>query len=77
MPKHNINLFELDFIVKFPLSRLLQFLSDLKSTIMCTSLYQSLNTIKLENRHYNVLYGSFKVIRNKDIIAPHKKYFFA
>ena len=27
------NLFELDFNVKFPLLRLLQFLSDLKSTI--------------------------------------------
>ena len=30
---HNIILFELDFNVKFPLLRLLQFLSDLKSTI--------------------------------------------
>ena len=32
-PPHNIILFELDFNVKFPLLRLLQFLSDLKSTI--------------------------------------------
>ena len=31
---HNIILFELDFIVKFPLLRLFQFLSDLKSTIV-------------------------------------------
>ena len=31
---HNIILFELDFDVKFPLSRLLQFLSNLKSTIV-------------------------------------------
>ena len=30
---HNIILFELDFDVKFPLLRLLLFLSDLKSTI--------------------------------------------
>ena len=33
LPPHNIILFELDFSVKFPLLRLLQFLSDLKSTI--------------------------------------------
>ena len=32
---HNIILLELDFNVKFPLLRLLQFLSDLKSTIFC------------------------------------------
>ena len=32
--RHNIILFELDFNVKFPLLRLLQFLSDLKSTIL-------------------------------------------
>ena len=32
-PQHNIILFELDFDVKFPLLRLLQFLIDLKSTI--------------------------------------------
>ena len=31
-PRHNITLFELDFNVKFPLLRLFQFLSDLKST---------------------------------------------
>ena len=31
---HNIILFELDFNVIFPLLRLLQFLSDLKSTIV-------------------------------------------
>ena len=31
---HNITLFKLDFNVKFPLLRLLRFLSDLKSTIM-------------------------------------------
>ena len=31
---HNIILFELDYNVKFPLLRLLQFLSDLKSTII-------------------------------------------
>ena len=30
---NNIILFELDFTVKFPLLRLLQFLTDLKSTI--------------------------------------------
>ena len=30
-PTHNFNLFELDFNVKFPLLRLLHFLSDLKS----------------------------------------------
>ena len=29
---HNIILFELDFTLKFPLLRLLQFLNDLKST---------------------------------------------
>ena len=33
-PPHNIILFELDFNVKFPLLRILQFLSDLKS-IFC------------------------------------------
>ena len=33
-PPHNIILFELDFSIKFPLLRLLQFLSDLKSTIL-------------------------------------------
>ena len=32
-PPHDIILFELDFKVKLPLLRLLQFLSDLKSTI--------------------------------------------
>ena len=32
-PQHNIIMFELDSDVKFPLLRLLQFLSDLKSTI--------------------------------------------
>ena len=32
-PPHNFILFELDFDVKFPLLRLLLFLSDLKSTI--------------------------------------------
>ena len=37
-PPHNIILFELDFIVKFPLLRLLQFLSDLKSTILSPQL---------------------------------------
>ena len=31
---HNIILFKLDLNVKFPLLRLLQFLSDLKSTIV-------------------------------------------
>ena len=35
MLPHNIILFELDFDVKFPLLRLLQFLSDFKSTIIC------------------------------------------
>ena len=34
LPPHNFILFELDFDVKFPLLRLLQFLSDLKSTIL-------------------------------------------
>ena len=41
-PTHNIILFKLDFNVKFPLLRLLQFLSDLKSTIcylFCASLH--------------------------------------
>ena len=33
-PPHNVILFELDFHVKFPLLRLLKFLSDLKSTIL-------------------------------------------
>ena len=33
-PSHNFILFELDFYVKFPLLRLLQFLSDLKSTVL-------------------------------------------
>ena len=33
-PPHNIILFELYFNVKFPLFRLLQFLSDAKSTIL-------------------------------------------
>ena len=33
-PPHNIILFTLDQNVKFPLVRLLQFLSDLKSTII-------------------------------------------
>ena len=32
-PPHNCFLFEFDFDVKFPLLRLLHFLSDLKSTI--------------------------------------------
>ena len=32
-PPHKIILFELDFNIKFPLLRLLQFVSDLKSTI--------------------------------------------
>ena len=32
-PPHNIILFKLDFDVKFPLLRLFQFESDLKSTI--------------------------------------------
>ena len=32
-PPHNIILFEKDFKLKLPLLRLLQFLSDLKSTI--------------------------------------------
>ena len=32
-PPHKIILFQLDFNVKFPLLRLLQFLSDFKSTI--------------------------------------------
>ena len=32
-PSHNIFLFEFNFDVKFPLFRLLQFLSDLKSTM--------------------------------------------
>ena len=31
---HNIILFELDFDLKFPLLHLLQFLSDLKSTVL-------------------------------------------
>ena len=33
-PPHNIILFELDSDVKFPLLRLIQFLSDLKGTIL-------------------------------------------
>jgi hypothetical protein len=33
-PQHRFVLFELDFDVKFPLLRLLIFLSDLKSTIL-------------------------------------------
>ena len=33
-PPHNFILFELDFDLKFPLLRLLLFLSDLKSTIL-------------------------------------------
>ena len=35
---HNIILNELDFDIKFTLLRLLQFLSDLKSTIICYSI---------------------------------------
>ena len=35
-PPHYIILFELEFDVKFPLLRLLQFLSDLKSTTPIT-----------------------------------------
>ena len=35
LPPHNIILFELDFNEKFPLLHLLQFLSDLKITILC------------------------------------------
>ena len=34
-PLYNFILFEIDFDVKFPLLRLLLFLSDLKSTILC------------------------------------------
>ena len=34
-PPHNFILFKLDFDVKCPLLRLIQFLSDLKSTILC------------------------------------------
>ena len=34
-PPHNYILLQLDFDVKFPLSRLLLFLIDLKSTILC------------------------------------------
>ena len=34
VPPHNFILFELDFDIKFPLLRLLLFLSDLKSTIL-------------------------------------------
>ena len=34
LPPYNIILFELDLDLKFPLLRLLQFLSDLKSTIL-------------------------------------------
>ena len=37
---HNIILFELDFDVKFPLSCLLQFLIDLKSTILFYKKYK-------------------------------------
>ena len=37
-PPHNIILFELDFNVEFTLLRLLQFLSDLKSTIVVFSI---------------------------------------
>ena len=42
LPPPNIILFELDFNVKFPLLRLLQFLSDLKSTIVikCDILFE-------------------------------------
>ena len=36
-PPNNIILFKLNFNVKFPLLRLLQFLSDLKSTIITIS----------------------------------------
>ena len=40
-PPHNFILFELDFNMKFVLLRLLHFLSDLKSTILCIALAQT------------------------------------
>ena len=43
-PQHKFILFELDFNVKFPLLRLLQYLSDLKSTILCQQLCLKKNT---------------------------------
>ena len=40
-PPHNIVLFELDLKIKFPLLRLLKFLSDLKKTVLIEKLSQS------------------------------------
>ena len=47
---HNIILFELDFDVKFPLLRLLKFLSVLKSTITCQQI-----DAKIQSFHVNDL----------------------
>ena len=53
-PPHNIILFELDFNIKFPLLLFLQFLSDLKSTIL-VFIAKCLDIILLEKITYNIL----------------------
>ena len=75
---HNIILYELDFDVKFPLLRLFQFLSDLKSTICLflktlfyyLSLYRRPFTrLLLQSKHViNSKYGScFKGSKQKGV----------
>jgi hypothetical protein len=60
-PPHNFILFDLDFNVKFPLLRLLQFSSDLKSSIVfqaviaITFFYIYVNVIPSSNFKYWVL----------------------
>ena len=49
-PSHNITLFELIFNVKFPLLRLLQFLSDSKSTIVSIFIFVLLILNKRQRR---------------------------
>ena len=51
-PPHNIILFDLDLNVKFPLLRLLQFLSDLKSTIFSYTFFiKTYNLLKIPIRN--------------------------
>ena len=68
-PPLNIILFELDFNVTFPLLRLLQFLSDLKSTI-ARQLYCSQNSFYKIFRNYLKIFFSIlvlKIIENRFI----------
>ena len=51
-PPHNIILYEIDFDIKFPLLRLLQFLSYLKGTSTYTQRYTMINetTVDLKTK---------------------------